>query len=81
MSPPSIGGEKPCLAPCIRCGKMINDNAEYCPACGTLRAENVMCINHPETEALGVCVVCGESMCAKCGGYSDGRFHCKRHTP
>ena len=75
------GGEKPCLAPCMRCGKMVRDDADFCPDCGTLRIDHIHCVNHPAVEAVGACVICGKSLCAMCGGYSVGRFLCKQHAP
>ncbi len=78
--PSHKGGEKPCLGPCMRCGTMLEEGDKFCPDCGTIRAENVRCINHPAIDAVGVCVVCRKSLCANCGGYTDGRFHCRQHA-
>ncbi len=75
------GGEKPCLAPCMRCGKMIKEDDDFCPHCGTLRVDDAKCVNHQAVDAVGACVVCGKSFCAMCGGYSVGRFHCNHHVP
>lgn len=37
------------------------------------------CVNHPEIEAAGVCVVCGKPFCASCIQIQDNRYICEKH--
>jgi ribosomal protein S27AE len=43
---------------CPFCESDVETTDEFCPRCGTLLAEGVMCAAHARREASGVCVVC-----------------------
>jgi zinc-ribbon domain len=65
---------------CPRCRNEVKDSDEFCPHCGELFADGVMCENHHERAADGVCIVCALPLCRTCGGSVSGRFLCNRHS-
>jgi hypothetical protein len=44
--------------------------------------EEVECENHPEMEAIGICVICGKPVCGDCAVRRQGRVLCENdeHT-
>lgn len=64
---------------CKRCESEVPNDAEYCPSCGALFTEDLMCINHNENKAEGVCVICEKPFCSKCGSDVDDLFLCFEH--
>ncbi len=73
-------GNRPCESPCMRCGSPVQDEDDYCASCGTLIASDMLCQTHPEREAIGACVVCGEPCCQSCGSFVHGVFYCNAHA-
>lgn len=64
---------------CGNCEQDILDDAEYCPRCGTILIDDVICNNHPDVEASGVCVVCSLPYCDNCGYTDDLVYLCNVH--
>ncbi len=65
---------------CVRCHNRVQESDDYCPHCGALRVDGVMCHNHPPNPAKGVCVVCSEPYCGSCGKVVNYVFLCEAHT-
>jgi hypothetical protein len=70
---------------CENCNNKVDDLAKYCPDCGSLFEKNILCSNHPENDAEGVCIICDKPYCEKCGmmvnrGYSNDIFLCEEHS-
>ena len=38
------------------------------------------CKNHPEKEAVGICVYCGAPFCSDCLVDVNGKKYCKEHN-
>ena len=65
---------------CSFCQNEINEDDEFCPECGTL-FEDAKCINHPNENAAGACVICCEPYCKECGFFVNDRiFLCNEHS-
>jgi len=64
---------------CENCELEILSDSEFCPRCGIICIEEVFCSNHPDVEASGVCVICSEPYCEKCGYSDDLVFLCNVH--
>jgi hypothetical protein len=64
---------------CPHCGAEIQVDHEFCPECGELLAENVLCHRHSSKPASGVCIVCRLPFCSDCGGRVQNRFLCEEH--
>ena len=62
---------------CARCEAEYED-ADACPACGTLRVEST-CETHGDRRAQGRCVVCGRAVCDKCRAGDGDAFLCEEH--
>lgn len=65
---------------CPVCTEEVEEDDEYCPECGELFTEGIMCNAHPSQRAAGVCVVCAIPFCEQCGGKVNGRFLCDEHS-
>ena len=65
---------------CPKCNDAVEKDDDFCPNCGTLFAETVFCVNHPEQAAVGVCVICTDPFCAECGSTENGIFCCNLHA-
>lgn len=64
---------------CTNCGTVTEQDSDYCPRCGTLFIDNVFCVNHKKVEAAGICLICGEPFCEKCGHRVSNVFLCNTH--
>jgi len=64
---------------CSNCNNVIREDDDFCPHCGAIFADDVVCEKHPETGAEGVCIVCATACCTECGETVGGRFLCNRH--
>jgi hypothetical protein len=64
---------------CSNCDGLIDESDRYCPHCGAIFEEEVMCAMHPSVSAAGVCVICGAPCCAECGGERGVVFLCSAH--
>lgn len=65
---------------CDFCGTEMSDDAEFCTKCGTIFIDDVSCFNHPDDEARGVCAICHQAYCKRCGLRVNGIFLCNEHS-
>ena len=65
---------------CDFCGTEVNNDAEFCSKCGTIFIDNVNCFNHSDDDARGVCTICHQAYCKKCGLRVNGIFLCNEHS-
>jgi len=65
---------------CSYCESEVNDNDDFCLHCGCLFVSNVYCLKHPETKAQGVCIICCQPYCLKCGEEVYDKFLCANHS-
>lgn len=57
----------------------VKKDDDFCPKCGALYSK-FSCENHSETEAEGVCLVCGQISCSKCGQFVNQSYLCDEHS-
>lgn len=62
---------------CARCAERFR-GSDACPACGHLR-EAAACQLHPDREAIGRCVICGEAVCDECSSGESRAHLCEAH--
>jgi hypothetical protein len=65
---------------CEKCDTEVEENAEFCPSCGALFMEGVVCKEHPAVGAEGACVICQTLCCGECGGEQASTFLCNSHS-
>ena len=65
---------------CDHCENEVAPDDEFCPNCGRLFVENERCKKHGTTHAEGVCIICCEPHCSKCGGWVNEIFLCADHA-
>ena len=65
---------------CDFCGTEASNDAEFCNKCGTIFIDDVSCFNHPDDDARGVCAICHQAYCKKCGLRVNGIFLCNEHS-
>ncbi|MDT3695032.1 MAG: hypothetical protein ROY99_01490 [Ignavibacterium sp.] len=65
---------------CEYCGAKISKETEFCLKCGTIFIDDIHCFNHPDDNARGVCVICQQAYCKKCGLRVNGVFLCDQHS-
>ncbi|MBL0174691.1 MAG: hypothetical protein IPP94_05405 [Ignavibacteria bacterium] len=65
---------------CGECGGRIREEDEFCPDCGALFIDPVLCSRHPDVPAEGVCVVCCLPFCGEEGKRINGVFLCGDHN-
>ncbi|GBD86365.1 hypothetical protein BMS3Abin03_00282 [bacterium BMS3Abin03] len=65
---------------CTNCGSVAEQDSDYCPRCGALFIDNVFCVNHKQVEAAGICLICSEPFCEKCGHSVSNVFICNPHA-
>jgi len=65
---------------CDFCGTEISSAAEFCSKCGTIFIDDVTCFNHPDDDARGVCTICHQAYCKRCGLRVSGIFLCNEHS-
>lgn len=63
---------------CPKCGNEVEEDDDFCPYCGVIFAEGVICDQHSQIEADGVCVVCASPCCDECGTMVKDLFLCNR---
>lgn len=64
---------------CEFCKNIIREDDEYCVSCGHLFEDDVLCNNHDDADAEGVCVICSYAFCKECGKFDNGIFFCTEH--
>lgn len=65
---------------CDFCGTEISDDSEFCIKCGTIFIDDVSCFNHTDDEAKGVCAICHQAYCKRCGLRVNSIFLCNEHS-
>ena len=65
---------------CDFCGTEISDDSEFCTICGTIFIDDVSCFNHSDDEAKGVCTICHQAYCKRCGLRVNSIFLCNEHS-
>jgi len=65
---------------CDFCGTEISDATEFCTKCGTIFIDNVSCFNHSDDDAKGVCAICHQAYCKRCGLRVNSIFLCNEHS-
>lgn len=64
---------------CKACKQDVNENDTYCRNCGEVFSDTLCCINHSNTPADGVCVICVKPFCNQCGGKDNNIYLCDEH--
>jgi hypothetical protein len=65
---------------CDFCGTEITSDAEFCSKCGTIFIDDVSCFNHSDNDAKGVCAICHQAYCKRCGIRVNNIFLCNEHS-
>lgn len=65
---------------CDFCGTETSHDSDFCTKCGTIFIDNVDCFIHPDDDAKGVCTICHQAYCKKCGLRVNGIFLCNQHS-
>ena len=65
---------------CDFCGTEISNDAEFCSKCGTIFIDDVSCFNHSDDDAKGVCAICHQAYCKRCGLRVNSIFLCNEHS-
>jgi hypothetical protein len=69
------------LIECSNYNESVNQTIGFCPHCGFALFEDDSdfkkeCDVHPESSAIGVCVVCGKPVCEECAVIEEKRIFC-----
>ncbi len=64
---------------CTKCQSDASATDTFCRNCGALFSDAIFCVNHGTMTAAGVCVICSQACCKKCGGNKNGVFLCDLH--
>lgn len=64
---------------CSKCRTKARGDADFCPNCGTLFAEGLLCSNHKSGDAVGVCVICCLPYCMRCASRVNKLYLCHKH--
>ena len=65
---------------CTNCKNSVNSNEKYCLHCGDIFDKDLFCMKHSFTKAQGVCVICKEPCCEKCGEMVKNIYFCFCHN-
>jgi len=65
---------------CGECGGNVRPADDFCPGCGGIFKNHMMCCNHSRAEADGVCLICRKPYCAECGSTIGKVFLCRKHS-
>lgn len=73
------------LETCVYCGAEIEPGLLYCTVCGKIfltrifePEDEIECDEHIEKPAIGICVICGKTLCQECLVEIDGKIYCKQ---
>lgn len=64
---------------CNSCDSELETESDYCYKCGEIFVDKISCSRHSELAAKGVCTICGEPFCKKCGHTVNNIFLCNEH--
>lgn len=64
---------------CSHCGNELKESDKFCPNCGNLFEENIVCGKHHQNQAEGMCLICQQPFCTKCGSWINDLFLCATH--
>ena len=64
---------------CDNCKFEVMENDDFCPNCGSLFIDS-KCVNHSDTTADGVCLICEKICCSECGLDVNGVYLCNDHN-
>lgn len=86
VTPRASGGMKRGTRPdkdrsfeCPECRSEVASADEFCPRCGTLFLDHVLCHDHRNRHAEGACVICRIAFCRECGRRVNNHFLCNDH--
>lgn len=65
---------------CDYCGTEISKDSEFCTKCGTIFIDDTSCFNHSDDDARGVCAICQQAYCKRCGLRVNNIFLCNEHS-
>jgi hypothetical protein len=65
---------------CSRCNQSIRKDDTFCPNCGGVFTDELICAKHKSAHADGVCVICLKPCCSKCGADVVKVFFCDEHA-
>jgi hypothetical protein len=65
---------------CGRCNEPVKKKDTYCRNCGGIFSDDLFCIKHKSKHADGVCVICSNPLCNKCGIDTSNVFLCNLHS-
>jgi hypothetical protein len=65
---------------CGQCKRPIRKKDIFCPNCGGIFTDELMCKKHRAIRADGVCVICSTPYCSKCGSDVNKIFLCNTHA-
>lgn len=65
---------------CDFCGNESTNDSEFCSKCGNIFIDDVQCLNHSDNNAAGVCVICHQPYCKKCGLRVNNVFLSNEHS-
>ena len=64
---------------CDNCNFKVKNDDDYCPNCGSIFTDD-KCMNHNNTDAEGICLICSKVCCLDCGLEVNGSFLCNDHS-
>ena len=65
---------------CNRCDHEVTADSDFCPNCGNLFVEVIMCSTGDNHPAEGCCVICGSPYCKNHGKLYQYSFMCDEHS-
>lgn len=74
---PNCGEESAEGFVCGRCGEEYR-GGDACPVCGAIGKEQ-FCARHADRQAVGLCVICGTSVCEECAEGEHHAYLCPEH--
>ena len=70
---------------CSKCEEPVRASDRFCDHCGVLLlpdtvADRPECAEHPDTAAIGGCIICGKPVCSECANEIEGKFFCENDS-